>query len=225
MIDIRRLSVATLGTSLFPMMLRAQAVTTPPTWPLWPMGAPGALGSSAEDTPSLTAYLPSPERATGSAALIFPGGGYVHLAVEKEGVQAARWLNELGVAAFVVRYRVGPRYHYPAMLQDAQRAVRVLRARARDWHVDPQRIGVLGFSAGGHMASLAGTHFDDGNAGSNDAIERQSSRPDFMILAYPVITMDPRFAHKGSRANLLPDSASPELVRSMSTETQVTART
>jgi acetyl esterase/lipase len=214
--------VASLG---LPAMVRAQSVLTPPTWPLWPAGAPGALGTAAEDTPSLTAYLPPAEKATGTGVLVFPGGGYVRLAVDKEGIQAARWLNELGVAAFVVRYRVGPRYHYPVMLEDAQRAVRVLRWRARELGVDSNRIGVMGFSAGGHMASLAGTHFDGGNAKSRDSVERVSSRPDFMILAYPVITMDPRFAHRGSRQNLLAADTTPELVHSMSTETQVTRET
>lgn len=192
---------------------------------LWAGAAPGALGVTDADTPSLTAYLPAPDRATGTGVLIFPGGGYIRLAVDKEGVQAARWLTSLGVAAFVVRYRVGPRYHYPVMLEDAQRAIRVARAHAAAWGVDAHRLGVIGFSAGGHMASLTGTHFDSGNASSIDPVERQSSRPDFMILAYPVITMDSVFAHRGSRANLLGDHATPEAIRVMSTETQVTHAT
>ena len=215
-------AVANIGVS---SMMRAQTVSTPPSWPLWPTGAPGALGSAEEDVPSVTAYLPSAQKATGTAVIVFPGGGYVHLSVAKEGIEPARWLNGLGVAAFVVRYRLGPRYHYPVMLQDARRAVRVLRARAREFGVDPHRIGLLGFSAGGHMASLAGTHFDAGNATDKDPVERVSSRPDFMILAYPVITMDLRFAHRGSRQNLLAADTTPELVRSMSSETQVTPET
>lgn len=193
--------------------------------PLWPAGAPGALGSGDEDTPNVTAYLPAADRATGTGVVVFPGGGYVHLSMENEGVDVARWLNGLGVAAFVVRYRLGPRYHYPVMLQDAQRAVRLVRARAREWGVDPSRLGVIGFSAGGHMASTAGTHVDAGNPGSTDAVERFSSRPDFMILAYPVITMDLQFAHRGSRTNLLGENPPPDLVRSMSNETQVTPGT
>ena len=193
--------------------------------PLWPGGAPGALGTSEEDTPSVTAYLPAPGHATGTGVVIFPGGGYVHLSMEKEGADVARWLNGIGAAAFVVRYRLGPRYQYPAMLEDAQRAMRVVRARAGVWRVDPHRIGVIGFSAGGHMASTAGTHFDDGNAASADSIDRQSSRPDFMILVYPVITMGLQFAHRGSRDNLLGENPSPALVRTMSNETQVTPNT
>jgi acetyl esterase/lipase len=137
----------------------------------------------------------------------------------------ARWLNELGIAAFVVHYRLGPRYHHPIMLQDAQRAVRLVRAGADRWHIDAHRIGVIGFSAGGHMASTAGTHFDGGSASSADPVDRQSSRPDFMILVYPVITMELPFAHQGSRANLLGENPAPELVRAMSNETQVGSQT
>jgi acetyl esterase/lipase len=192
---------------------------------LWPGAAPGSLGTTEEDTPSLMVYLPPPGRATGTGVVIFPGGGYVHLSMEKEGTDVARWLTGIGVAAFVVRYRLGPRYHYPSMLEDAQRAVRVVRARAGAWGVDPHRLGVIGFSAGGHMASTAGTHFDDGHPASEDPVEHQSSRPDFMILVYPVITMNSQFAHPGSRDNLLGANPSPELVQAMSNETQVTPKT
>jgi acetyl esterase/lipase len=206
-------------------MVLAMTLHAQSSVPLWPGAAPGALGTTEADTPSLTAYLPSPDRATGTGVLIFPGGGYIRLAVDKEGVQAAHWLTDLGVAAFVVRYRVGPQYHYPVMLQDAQRAVRVARAHAAEWGVDPHRLGVIGFSAGGHMASLTGTHFDSGDAASSDPVERQNSRPDFMILAYPVITMDSVFAHRGSRTNLLGRNPAPDVIRAMSTETQVTPAT
>lgn len=193
--------------------------------PLWPAGAPGAVGSTALDTPTVTPYLPPAGRRNGTAVVIFPGGGYEHVATAKEGDPAARWLNTLGIAGFVVRYRLGPRYHYPAMLQDAQRAVQLVRARAAAWHIDPARIGVMGFSAGGHMASLAGTHFDTGEPASADSIAHASSRPDFMILLYPVITMRGPLAHQGSRRRLLGDHPTPELEQSMSSETQVTART
>lgn len=192
---------------------------------LWPSGAPGALGTAPEDQPSITPFLPPAGKGTGAAVVVFPGGGYQHLATEKEGVTAAHWLNGLGVAAFVVRYRLGPRYHHPVMLEDAQRAVRTVRARAAEWHLDPNRIAVLGFSAGGHMASTIGTHFDAGDSASADPIERVSSRPDLMILLYPVITMTDPYAHRGSRRNLLGENPSPELVRLMSNELQVTPQT
>jgi acetyl esterase/lipase len=193
--------------------------------PLWSGGAPGARGDSAEDRPSVTPFLPQPGRGTGTAAVIFPGGGYQHLAFDHEGVQVARWLASLGVAGFVVRYRLGPRYQQPTMLQDGLRAVRLVRAHAADWGVMPQRIGVVGFSAGGHMASTVGTHFDTGMLPSADVVERVSSRPDFMVLLYPVITMTDPFVHRGSRTNLLGAQPSAELVSRFSNETQVTRST
>jgi acetyl esterase/lipase len=193
---------------------------------LWIGGAPGALGDSAVDRPVVTPYLPPPGRGTGAAAVVFAGGGYLRISLDKEGAQAARWLTSNGVAAFVVRYRLGPRYHHPAMLQDALRAVRVVRAGATTWGIDTNRIGVMGFSAGGHMASLAGTRFDAGGPTAPDPIDRVSSRPDFMMLVYPVITMESRLAHAGSRTRLLgADTIDAELVRRLSSETQVTRAT
>src|SRR5271166_2933137 len=130
---------------------------------LWPAGTPGAKGTDPDkDVPSMTVWLPRPELATSSAVVVCPGGGYGMLAVEHEGKQVAEWLNGLGVAAFVLKYRLGPRYHHPAMLDDAGRAIRTVRALGRKWGVDPNRIAILGFSAGGHLASTAGTHFDAG---------------------------------------------------------------
>src|SRR5215216_1827795 len=126
---------------------------------LWPQGAPGALGREPADVPTLTPYLAPKERATGAAVVVCPGGGYQHLA-DHEGRPVAEWLNSIGVTAFVLKYRLGPRYHHPAMLQDAGRAIRTVRARAAEWGLDPERVGILGFSAGGHLASTAGTHFD-----------------------------------------------------------------
>jgi acetyl esterase/lipase len=190
---------------------------------LWPNGAPGALGHEPTDIPTLTPYLPAPEKATGAGVVICPGGGYEHLS-EREGKPVAEWLNSIGVAAFVLKYRIGPRYHHPAPLEDAARAIRIVRARAKEWGLDPARIGVLGFSAGGHLASTIGTHFETGKAAASDPIERVSSRPDVMVLIYPVITMRER-THAGSKKNLLGENPSPELVALLSNDEQVTKET
>jgi acetyl esterase/lipase len=193
---------------------------------LWPGGAPGALGDAPEDRPAIVPWLPARGTATGAAVLIFPGGGYSHIADAKEGVPAARWLNSIGVAAFIVRYRLGTRYRHEAMEADALRAVRVVRARATEWGIDSARVGVLGFSAGGHMASMAATHFDLGAAASPDPIARASARPTFVVLLYPVITMRPPLAHKGSRTRLLgADSTDAAVERDFSNETRVTVAT
>lgn len=196
-----------------------------PTFPLWASGAPGALGGDSTDRPAMTPYLPPPGRATGAAVVIFPGGGYQHLSMEKEGSDIANWLASHGVTAFVVRYRLGPRYRHPAMLNDAQRAIRTVRARAAEWGVDPARIGILGSSAGGHLASTAGTHFDAGAPTAADPIERAGSRPDLMVLLYPVITMRDSITHRGSRRNLIGEPADPALVALLSNETRVTRET
>lgn len=192
---------------------------------LWPGGAPGALGAEDADRPSLSLYLPPAGRATGAGVVVCPGGGYRNLALDHEGDQIARWLNSFGVAAFVLKYRLGPRYRHPAPLQDAQRALRTVRHRARDLNLAPNRIGIMGFSAGGHLASTAGTHFDAGDASAPDPIDRQSSRPDFLILGYPVISFTTAYTHRGSRSNLLGDNPDPKLVESLSNEKQVTAET
>lgn len=193
--------------------------------PLWPQGAPGAVGQEPADTPTLTIWLPPKEKATGAAVVICPGGGYGALAVDHEGKQIAEWLNSIGVTAFMLKYRLAPRYRHPAPMQDAQRAIRTVRARAKEWDVDPQRIGVWGFSAGGHLASTAGTHFDAGKADADDPIERASCRPDFLILAYPVITFQSPTTHAGSRNNLLGREPDPKLVEFYSNEKHVTAQT
>ena len=203
-----------------PLVARAQ-----PAIPLWANGAPGALGATPADTPIMTPYLPPAGTANGTAVVIFPGGGYSHLSMEKEGSDVANWLAGAGVTTFVVRYRLGPNYHHPTMLGDAQRAIRTVRSRATEWNVDPRRLGVIGFSAGGHLASTAGTHFDAGNASSADPVDRVSSRPDFLLLIYPVITMRDSVTHGGSRLNLLGREPAPELVRLLSNETQVTSET
>ena len=192
---------------------------------LWPGGAPGAVGADDADQPSLTLYslpiVPLPR----SAVVVCPGGGYVGLAMDHEGRQVAEWLNSLGIAAYILKYRLAPRYHHPAMMEDAQRALRYVRAHAPQWGIAPDRIGIWGFSAGGHLASTAATHFDAGNPSATDAIERVSSRPDFAILAYPVITCSEWFKHEGSCKSLLGDHPDPKLADHLSNEKQVTAQT
>ncbi len=190
---------------------------------LWPNGAPGPVGKEPNDVPTLTPYFPAKEKTTGAAIIVCPGGGYTHLA-DHEGRPVAEWLNNLGITAFVLKYRLGPRNHHPAPLQDAARAIRTVRARATEWNIDPKRIGILGFSAGGHVASTIGTHFDSGKPDASDPIERVSSRPDLMILIYPVITMR-EFTHAGSRRMLLGDNPSSDLVALLSNEEQVTKET
>ncbi len=192
---------------------------------LWPDGAPGAQGETEADKPSLTLYPASIANKVPTAVVVCPGGGYVHLAMDYEGFEIAEWLNKLGISAFVLKYRLGPKYRYPVQLQDAQRAIRCVRLHAQEFGVRPDRIGIWGFSAGGHLASTAGTHFDAGDKGSRDVIEQQSSRPDFMILAYPVITMMDPYVHRGSLHALLGDDPDPRLVRLLSNELQVTPQT
>jgi acetyl esterase/lipase len=183
------------------------------------------VGQEEGDKPTLTIFQPPADKANGAAVVICPGGGYQWLAVDHEGKQIGDWLTAHGVTAFMLKYRIAPRYHHPAPLQDAQRALRTVRARAREWNVDPQRIGIWGFSAGGHLASTAGTHFDSGKPDAADPIERVSCRPDFLILCYPVISLEPPYAHMGSRRNLLGNEPDPKLVESLSNHTQVTAKT
>jgi acetyl esterase/lipase len=192
--------------------------------PLWANGAPGALGTADEDVPTLTPYPAPAARAVGTAVIVCPGGGYLHLSMEKEGSDVARWWNSLGVTAFVLKYRLGPKYHHPIELGDAQRAIRTVRARASEWGVRPDRVGIMGFSAGGHLTSTAGTHFDSGKADATDAIERQSSRPDFLVLGYPVVSFTQN-VHQGSKRALLGDNPDPKLVENLSNELQVTAQT
>jgi acetyl esterase/lipase len=192
---------------------------------LWPEGAPGAKGTEDTDRPSLTVYPAPADKATGTAVVICPGGGYQHLAVGHEGEEIGQWLNSLGVTGFVLRYRLAP-YQHPSPMLDVQRAIRTVRARATEWGINPAKIGVLGFSAGGHLASTAATHFDDGNSLATDAIDKTSCRPDFAVLCYPVISLkDETIVHKGSRKNLLGESPTAEQKELLSNDTQVTAKT
>ena len=201
------------------------AAQEPKTELLWPDGAPGAVGNEDADRPTLSIYLPVPEKAVRTGVVVCPGGAYRTLAMDHEGRQIAQWLNSLGVAAFVLKYRLGPRYHHPAPLQDAQRAIRTVRLRAREFGIAPDRTGIWGFSAGGHLASTAGTHFDAGQPEAADPVERISSRPDFLILAYPVISLATEYVHRGSRANLLGENPDPQLLELLSNEKQVTPQT
>lgn len=212
--------------------------------PLWPAGQIPNAKASAEpelyDTsdvvhvgrvkrPDIAVYLPPGRVATGQAVVVCPGGGYVRLAYTWEGVEIAKWLNSHGIAAIVLKYRlpepgsnVTPRL---SPLLDAQRAIRLVRHHAKAWNIDPDKVGVMGFSAGGHLASTLGTHFDAQDAPPRDSIDRLSARPDFMILMYPVITMSEGYMHSGSRNRLIGENPPADLATYYSTDTQVTART
>jgi acetyl esterase/lipase len=199
-----------------------------PVIELWPDGAPGALGQADQDKPTIQVYHPTSDSAGGTAVVICPGGGYSGLAMDHEGRQIAEWFNSVGVTAFILKYRLPARgYRHPFPLMDAQRAIRLVRARAEEWKINPDRIGILGFSAGGHLASTAATHFNQPvPTGENaDAIDAVSCRPDFQILIYPVISMDPAIVHRGSRNNLLGPEPAEELLRLVSNELQITAQT
>jgi acetyl esterase/lipase len=192
---------------------------------LWTGDAPGALGQEDRDIPTLSIYVAPQEKAAGTGVVVCPGGGYGSLAMDHEGKQIAEWLNGLGISAFVLKYRLGPRYHHPIPLNDVQRAIRTVRQRAKEYNVAANRVGVWGFSAGGHLASTAATHFDKGNPSAQDALDRLSSRPDFAVLAYPVISFTTEYVHKGSRRNLLGERYDEKLAASLSNETQVTPET
>jgi acetyl esterase/lipase len=208
---------------LFSSMIMGQAQPQTPIV-LWPNGAPGALGSKSNDIPTLTPFLPAPGAATGAAMVICPGGAYTHLSAH-EGQDYALWLNQHGLTCFVLQYRLGSSgYRHPAMLQDAARAVRLVRAGAGDWKIDPKRVGIMGSSAGGHLAATLLTHFDSGNPDAADPVERQSSRPDIGVLCYAVITMG-QYTHQGSKDSLLGRNPPPELVQELSNELHVTANT
>jgi len=204
------------------LMLSRADMRTPV--PLWPDGAPGALGTSSNDIPTLTAYVPDGTNVTGAAMVICPGGAYAHLAPH-EGNDYALWLNQHGVTCFVLKYRLGSSgYRHPAMLNDAARSVRWVRTHADEFKIDSHRVGIMGSSAGGHLASTLLTHFDAGATNAADPIERQSSRPDLGVLCYAVISIG-EFAHHGSRESLLGKNPSPELVKLLSNELQVTTNT
>ncbi|HMD86564.1 MAG TPA: alpha/beta hydrolase [Terriglobia bacterium] len=206
-----------------PRPAKPAASDEPQTFPLWENGAPGALGHEDSDIPTLT-YYPAMQGIP-TAIVVAPGGGYRGLAINHEGRQIANWLNAAGISAFVLKYRLGPRYHHPIELGDAQRAIRLVRTRAADYGLKPDHIGMMGFSAGGHLTSTAETHFDSGNASAADPIDRASSRPDFAILGYPVISFTAPYTHKGSAQALLGDSPDPKLLENLSSDLQVTPHT
>lgn len=194
-----------------------------PEIPLWPNGAPGAKGTAPKDIPTLTPFIP--EKQNGCAIVVCPGGGYVGLAPH-EGRDYALFLNQHGITCFVLKYRLAPDYHYPEISGDAARAMRWVRANAEQYKIDAKRIGIIGSSAGGHLASTLMTHFDAGDPKNSDPIEQQSSRPDFGILCYPVISMQMNaLTHAGSRENLLGKNPSPELMDLLSNELQVKPNT
>jgi acetyl esterase/lipase len=195
----------------------------PETWLLWPGGAPGALGSDDADKPTLTIYRA--RQPSGAAVIVAPGGGYGALASNHEGRQVANLLNAAGVTAFVLKYRLGPKYRHPIEIGDAQRAIRTVRSRATELGLAADRIGMMGFSAGGHLTATAGTHFDKGNPSAGDPIDRVSSRPDFLILAYPVISFDPAITHGGSVRNLLGENPDRALIDELSNDLRVTPET
>ncbi len=188
---------------------------------MWMHGAPYAVGNKDEDCPAITPYLV--EGDDRPAVIVCPGGAYGARACH-EGEPIARWLNGLGISAFVLRYRVAP-YTYPCALLDVQRAIRTVRYKAEHFRIDPNKIGVLGFSAGGHLASNAGTSYDKGNEDAEDVIERESCRPDLLVLCYPVITLKEPFTHAGSRENLLGKDAELDKAEQLSSEANVTGDT
>lgn len=223
------ISVAGLTTALHAQATanRADGMKSLTRQLLWPRGAPLATGTDTLDFPYMVSFPAKTPDARGAAVVVFPGGGYSHLAFEKEGTKIAEWLNTLGISAFVVSYRLGPRYRHPSMLMDAQRAIRLVRSQARYFGADTMRIGVMGFSAGGHLASTVGTHADATFPTSYrpDDVDRLRAQPDFQILMYPVITMRPPSAHSGSRNQLLGPTASESMVDSLSNELRVTSTT
>lgn len=209
-------------------LLLALAAEPPATIPLWEGKAPHAVGDTATDKPTLTVYRAPAEKANGTGVVICPGGGYGGLAMDHEGRQVAEFFNNLGVTAFILKYRTAnkerPGPLHPAPLTDAQRAIKLVRLRAKEFGVDPGRVGIIGFSAGGHLASSAATHFDLG-LGNGNAIDNMSSRPDFLILGYPVISMEQGVTHNGSRNNLIGPKPDEKLVEDLSNDKQVTKNT
>jgi len=192
--------------------------------PLWPDGLPNAVSDTLTDLdkPEISVFLPDNKEAVKTGVVIFPGGGYAHLAIDKEGNKVAEWFNNMGIAAFVVRYRLGMRYHHPSQVMDAQKAILTVRKKADSWGLTLQNVGVMGFSAGGHLASTAGTHFRQSYV---EGTSPDLLRPDFMILIYPVVTMQDDYTHQGSRRHLLGENPGPGHISLLSNELQVNSTT
>jgi acetyl esterase/lipase len=223
---LRRMVSLFLVTACAPASLAA-ADDAPQRIRLWPDTAPVGDGVPREksENATITVYRPAPDKANGAAVVICPGGGYAVLVDAPEGRGIAEWLNAHGITGIVLHYRLPAGRPFVPLL-DAQRAIRMVRASADEWKIDPHRLGIIGFSAGGHLASTAATHFDAGDSSATDPIEQQSCRPDFAILVYPVVTMsDDKTTHQGSKHNLLGANPKPELVELFSNEKQVTDKT
>ncbi|HBJ37087.1 MAG TPA: alpha/beta hydrolase [Planctomycetaceae bacterium] len=224
-------AVVLLAFSLTPTIFTVPSLAAEPVeMTLWQTDAPLSAGQEEGDQPRLHLYRVDSEQPT-PAIVILPGGGYGNLASDHEGSQIAKFFNDQGVTAAVCFYRhrgkgnAGKGYGHPVPMLDAQRAVRFVRTNAKEWNIDPGKVGIIGFSAGGHLASTVSTHFDAGDAAAKDPIDRVSSRPDFAILGYPVISLGEPHTHKGSQRNLLGENPDPELLRSLSNEKAVTAET
>jgi acetyl esterase/lipase len=219
----------------FPLNAQVPPPNSPyPSTPLWSGAAPGALGDSEADKPRMYTFLPA-NRSTNAAILVIPGGGYKNVGIGYEGFEVAQWFNQQGMAAFVLDYRVAP-YHYPVEIDDGRRAMRLIRAHAEEYGIDPHRLGVVGFSAGGHLASSLGTHCESAAAALStpsqnvpqhaiDPVDSIDCRPDFMVLGYPVISMQLPLAHPGSRMNFLGPNPDPALEREYSNDLAVTQAT
>jgi acetyl esterase/lipase len=200
----------------------------PQTYPLWPKGTAGSDAGDenhAGDVPTITVYLPPKEKASGASIVICPGGGYAFLATEHEGKEVAEWLNSLGVAGVVLKYRLAPRYRHPVPLDDARRAIRMVRRKSKEWGLDPERVGVMGFSAGGHLASTLATYYSEADTEANDPTDKFTERPDVAILIYPVITLAADYNRKDTGQNLLGPEATRAQLTELSTETKVTGKT
>jgi acetyl esterase/lipase len=219
------LAIAFVAAALLLIHFVRRGVSAPVVERLWMGDAPGSAGNTSSDTPTLSVFLPPNWHNGGAGMVICPGGAYSLLMSSYEGDDIARWLNSFGVAGFVLKYRIAPRYHHPAPMLDAERAIRYVRYNAARFRIQPDRVGIIGFSAGGHLASTVITHFDRGNAKAQDPVDRVSSRPDFAILAYPIITLRAPWTHQESVKNLLGPNPEAGLIEELSNELHVSQDT